>query len=106
MSFEVFDARVHGRDRRVVTTSPKNGVLRFSTALFRDVAAERVLLLFDPVSGRIGVRAAGADDPRSLPVHPRSLAVGCTAFLSLIGESDDDRVWPMVPAVEGGWVSD
>lgn len=103
--FEVFDARLHGQDRLVVTTSPKNRVLRLSRALHRKLDSDRVLLLFDAESGQIGVSPAAADNAASLPVHPRSLAVGCAAFLRTIGETGEDRAWPMVDAGDGAWMS-
>lgn len=107
MSFEVFDAsrRSRRRGRMALTTSPKHRVMRLSAALHRALGdATHVHLLFDRDSGRIGVAAAPARSASAVRVGAKSHAVGCAAFLAAIGETGDDRTWPVV-ADGDRWVS-
>lgn len=96
MTFEVFDARTHGRDRLTVTTSPKHRVVRLSTALHRALGTDHVELLWDAETERVGIAPTGPGSPTAFHIHPRSHAIGAAPFLRHIGATGPDRVWPMM----------
>ena len=91
MAFEIFNKKVQIKGSPGVTFT-KMGRLAFNmfaTKEFQVKGIEKVLLLWDKETRRVGVKPLTGNDPRSYKLHPGVRGNGCgfsaTTFLDHIG---------------------